>query len=530
MRKILFLSILSLFTFSACSDYLDVNDEQTNNPYVDSLTPNTMLAGALNNYTNHQVGALATYGNRMAYVWGLNSGFTSSDPAFTYVFASNSYVAPFENSYLNADNFQDIIDLKTKLPNYEYHFGVAKIFKVMCFDYITALYGDAPYFQALDEKIAAPKYDDDKKIIPELFKELDEARAFLTTSNPDVISLGSEDIVFGGGAAAVNDWIKFLNTIELKLILRLSKTTDPALVTLRNTRSSSLDAIKNFVTDDVTVNPGYNGSTLGTRSPLYRLYGRNELFTDWQSANRANAAGDYIAKVLNGTQTNSTLTADVVDPRRARMFALVGGAVAGNTQGVFPLTEISRFAGFYLGRLGAGGVGPNPSDVNGMERDAFLMLAAESHFLQAEAYERGLLTGGSASTSFNDGITASFKFYSTPFGTLTSASLPTLVASTYLGAIVGKNGLDYGGSSDKINAIITQKYLALAQWNGIELYLDHMRTGFPVLPLPVGISETTRPNRLIYPNSEYSNNSANVPNVIAAEIFTVNSKTPYYLQ
>jgi Starch-binding associating with outer membrane len=527
MKKILFLGILSLFTFSGCSDYLDVNDEQSNNPYSDSLTPNAMLAGALNNYTNHQVGALATYGNRMAYVWGLNSGFTSSDPAFTYVFASNSYVAPFENSYLNADNFQDIIDLKTKLPNYEYHYGVAKIFKVMCFDYITALYGDAPYFQALDEKIAAPKYDDDKKIIPELFKELDEARAFLTTSNPDVISLGSEDIVFAGDVA---EWEKFLNTVELKLLLRLTKTTDANLVALRTSRAALLDANKNFISSDVTVNPGYNGSALGQRSPLFRLYGRNELFTDFTSANLANAAGDYIAKVLNGTQTNSTLTANIVDPRRPRIFTLVGGQVVGNTQGIFPLTAISRFAGFYIGRSGAGGVGPNPADVNGMERDAFLMLAAESHFLQAEAFERGLLTGGSAATSFNDGVTASFNFYSKPFGSLTAVSLPPLVPATYLTAIAGKNGLDYGGSTDKINAIITQKYIALAQWNGIELYLDNMRTGYPVLPLPVGISETTRPNRLIYPNSEYSNNSSNVPNVTAAEIFTVNSKTPYYLQ
>jgi hypothetical protein len=77
---------------------------------------------------------------------------------------------------------------------------------------------------------------------------------------------------------------------------------------------------------------------------------------------------------------------------------------------------------------------------------------------------------------------------------------------------------------------MTQKYLALAEWNGIELYIDHMRTGFPVLPLPFGVNATTRPNRLIYPTSEYSSNSANVPTVTNAELFTVNAKTPYYLQ
>jgi hypothetical protein len=521
MKKIIFLGILTLFTFTACSDYLDVNDEQSNNPLASALTPDLMLAGALNSYTAHQVGALATYGNRMSYVWGLNSGFTSSDPAFTYVFASDSYVAPFEDTYLNADYFQDMLDLQSKLPNYEYHYGISKIFRVISFDYLTALYGDVPYFEALSSKFNAPKFDDDKKIIPELFKELDQARALLNTTNADVIPLGTEDIVFGGDTA---EWIKFLNTVELKLILRLSKTTDPALVTLRNIRSASLDAIKNFITADVTVNPGYNNTALGQRSPLYRFYGLNESLSDFQSANRANAAGDYIAQVLNGTLTNSTLTANVVDPRRSRMFTIVGGVVAGNTQGIFPLAAISRFSNFYFGRIGT------DIDNNGMSRDAFLMLAAESHFLQAEAFERGLLTGGSAATSFTDGINASFNFYSTPFGDVTAANLPPLNSATYLTAIAGKNGLDYSGSTSKINAIITQKYLALAQWSGIELYLDHMRTGFPVLPLPVGITETSRPNRLIYPSSEYSSNSANVPNVTSAEIFTVNSKTPYYLQ
>lgn len=515
-----------MFSLSSCSDYLDVNDEQDNNPYSNSLTPNTMLAGALNNYTNHQIGPLATYGNRLSYVWGLNSGFTSTDPAYTYVFASDSYEAPFEGSYSSADNFQDILDLQGALPNYKYHYGIAKIFKVMCFDYLTALHGDVPYFQALNSNIAAPKYDDDKVIIPELFKELDQARVLLNST--DGIALDTEDIVFGGNIA---DWIKFLNTVELKLLLRLTKTTDASLITLRTSRAAILDANKSFINTDVTVNPGYNSSALGVRSPLYRLYGLNESLTGFTSANLANAAGSYIVSIVNGTVNNSTIDATgVVDPRRGRMFTSVGGAVTGNTQGIFPLTAISRFATFYTGRYGSGPDRVINRNENGMTRDAFLMLAAESHFLQAEAFERGLLTGGVAKTSFIDGVNASFSFYSKTFGDLSATDLPLLNPATYLGAIASKNGLDYDGSTDKINAIITQKYLALAQWHGIELYLDHMRTGFPVLPLPVGINQTTRPNRLIYPSSEYSNNTNNVPSVSNADLFTVNSKTPYYLQ
>jgi hypothetical protein len=515
MKKIFLSSIMMLVLFSSCENYLDVNEDQSNRANFTDIAPQQMLAGALNNYTNHQVGTLSTYGNRLSYVWGLNSGFTSTDPAWTYQFNSGAYTANFENTYLFADNFQDILDKKAQFPDYSYHFGIAKVFKVMSMDYITALYGDAPYSEAFNSNISTPKYDDDKLIVAGLFKELDEAKAYFNSPSADVVDLGPEDIVFHGDT---DKWLEFINTIELKLLLRLSKTTDPALVTLRTSRFAALNANKNFVSEDVTVNPGYNISSLGQRSPVYRIHGLDEALAAFTSTNRANAAGDYIGRLVNGELNDANVTTGVVDPRRARMFSLVGGKVVGNVQGVFPLTAISRYSNFYIGR----GFGEDVA----ASRDAFLMLAAESHFLQAEAIERGYLTGV-AKTEFDAGITSSFAFYSKGWSTATFAPLN---ATTYLASIAGKNGLDYTGSANKISAIMTQKYLALAQWQGIELYIDHLRTGFPVLPLPFGVLETSRPNRLIYPSSEYSSNSANVPNVTISELFTVNAKTPYYLQ
>jgi hypothetical protein len=517
MKKVIYGSIAMLLLFTSCENYLDVNEEQTNRADFNLIAPNQMLAGVINGYTNHQVINLASFGNRSTYVWGLNSGFTATEPTWTHVFSSGDYSANFESTFIIADNCQDIIDKKSAFPNYGNHFGVAKVIKVMCMDYATALYGDVPYSEAFKSNISTPKYDDDKTIIPKLFAELDEARAYFNDTN--AVPMGSEDIVFGGDLA---EWTKFANTIELKLLMRLSKTTDPALVALRTARFAALNSNQDFISTDVTVNPGYNESSVGKRSPLYRAYGLNEGFSDWTSANRSNAAGDYIAKLINGTMNDANITTGIVDPRRARMFTLV--PVVGNVQGVFPLTAISRFSSFYFGRSSA--ISPADADTNGCERDAFLMLAAESSFLQAEAFQRGYLTGD-AQTAFKQGITDSFNFYSTGFGTVAFAPLN---ATTYITATNNKNGLGWTGSTDKIKAIMTQKYLALAQWHGIELYIDHMRTGFPVLPLPSGVSSTTRPNRLIYPTSEYSSNSANVPNVTNADLFTVSSKTPYYLQ
>ena len=83
---------------------------------------------------------------------------------------------------------------------------------------------------------------------------------------------------------------------------------------------------------------------------------------------------------------------------------------------------------------------------------------------------------------------------------------------------------------DKIEAIMTQKWLALNGISGIEPYLDYVRTGYPNLPLPIATNKPNRPNRLLYPNSEYSTNSSNTPIVTVGDIFTVNTKSPFYLQ
>lgn len=538
MKKLFFSSMFALFLFTSCENYLDVNnvDDQTNKPDFGALAPNAMLAGALNNYTSHQVGTLSTYGNRLGYVWGLNTGFTSNDPAWTYTYDSNSYPLLFENTFLFADNFQDIIDKEAQFPHYEYHFGVAKIFKVMLMDYATALYGDVPYTEAFNSNIPSPKYDDDKLIVADLFKQLDLAREYFDKgdADDDVVALsGSDDIVFKGGAAGIVQWRKFINTIELKLLLRLSKTTDASLVAIRTARFIKLNAAQNFISTDVTANPGFTNGPTASRSPLYRLYGRNEAYSDWTSANRSNAAGDFIVRVVNGVVTDPTLNSSgVIDPRRPRMFGAIpagvvgAGTWVGNVQGNFPLTEISRFGTFFTGRTGADVAS---ADLNGTTRDAFIMLAAESKFLQAEAIQRGYLTGDAEAT-FKAGITESFRFYSTPVGPL-KVAVPILDAAKYITDTEGKVGLGWTGSgADKINAIITQKYLALAQWHGIELYIDQQRTGYPVLPLPLGVLQTNRPHRLIYPSSEYASNSANVPNITSEEIFSINAKTPYYLQ
>lgn len=521
MKKLI-LGLVITLAFSSCEDYVaDVNTEQSNRANFDLLAPNQMLAGALVGYTAHQNITLAGYGNRMAYVSALNSGFTATDPAYTYAYSSSSYSNIFESGFLIADNFQDILDKQAMYPLFSYHYGVARIFKVINMDYITALYGDVPYTQAFKDNITFPKYDDDKTIIPKLLLELDAARDNFVNPIAGHKDLGVEDVVFAGDVAK---WYAFANTIELRLLMRLSKTTDPSLVALRTARFATL--VQDFVADDVIVNPGYTMSgAFGQRNPVFRTHGLIESNDAFTSTNLAYATGIYFMQLLSGTlAANTTIdNTGLVDPRRPGIVSSTVGA----TQGIFPLTPTSRYSSFYTGRRTGLGTALD-ANTNASQRDAYLMLGAESYFLQAEAIQRGYMSG-SAQAMFNNGINASFAFYTKSWGTYIAPAL-SANASTYITVTNSRNGLGWAGSADKINAIMTQKYLALAQWNGIEQYIDHLRTGFPVLPFPVGAEKPNRPNRLIYPPSEYSSNSQNVPNVSNDDLFTVNVKTPYYLQ
>lgn len=516
MKK-LFLLLLVSFYFSSCTDYLDVNGDQTNNVFTDQLLPKNTLAAAITGYTSTQCISMNDYGNKMSYFWGLNFGFTTADPAYSYLYTSSSFSNLWEGTYLNMDRFQNILDGQAKFPNYNYHYAIAGAMKVNAMQYVLALYGDAPYSQAFDNfKYPFPKYDDDKAVYRQLFLDLDKARINLATTNPLVEAVGAEDPMFRGD---MDKWRRFINTIELRMLVRLSKTTDTQMIALRTSRFAALE--KDFVDFDVAANPGYNRSTLTQYTPMYRVWGLNEALNAWTSSNRANASGDYANKVLLGTMNNANITTGVADPRRPRIFT----SGPGNIQGQFPIAACSRLAGFVHGAVGGSSA---EAGENGAGRDAYLMLAAESYFLQAEAQQRGYMAG-SAQASFNAGISASFKFYSRDFGT--AGYVPISVApSLYISVTNPKNGLGWAGSADKLNAIMTQKWLALGGWSGIEPYLDNLRTGFPVLPLPIGVSKASRPNRLIYPASEYSSNSVNVITIFNDDLFTVSSKTPFYLQ
>ncbi|RZK55305.1 MAG: SusD/RagB family nutrient-binding outer membrane lipoprotein, partial [Pedobacter sp.] len=161
--------------------------------------------------------------------------------------------------------------------------------------------------------------------------------------------------------------------------------------------------------------------------------------------------------------------------------------------------------------------------------------SAETHFLLAEAALKGHVLSGSALTNFESGIKASYN-YLNKSGTVTTSSTAA-VLDTYLNTYKTNNSTSYlvnynlaTTDAERLEAIITQKYIALNFVNGFEAWQEYKRTGFPRVSgtaatttfastQSVGTTPDRLPVRSLYPTTEYNLNP-NVPPAASIDAFT----------
>jgi len=529
MKKIFYSFTLLAFVLVSCSDYLDENTT-TNNPLSETVPPRLILPGAQSLAFNTQVGGtrMNQLGSVLTNGWSGNVNRVTGGYSreFTQNLDNTFYNGIWDGIYQNVNNFQQIIN--TQRPDQENYIAIAKILKAYYMQYIVDLYGDAPYSEAFKGRDnLTPVYDDDKAIYRALVEELEDARELIANS-PNAEEATS-DIMLGGD---MGRWVSFANTIELRILLRQSNLTDGETVTYRNTKLAELVALNDFVTQDVTINPGYSEANDDQQNPFFNDFVADAAGTSPQNRNFV-VASAHIATFLNGTQSAPYNTSGLVDERRFRMFTNpapggvpndnVGGVIQGDVTivagGSAPTdTNLSRLGIGLTGLVNGSANGGNTSLENGSRRNGFVMLASESYFLQSEAAVRyPAIFTQDAKALFEQGITASFAFYSPTYEGVT---LPALDAAAYISASDSYAGIGWTASSDKIQAIMTQKWLALIGIHGIEPYIDYIRTGYPLTPLPLTASGTTKPKRLFYPLSEYVANSSNVPQLTLSQIFT----------
>lgn len=474
-------AIIVLFAgITSCEEYVDVNNS-IDNQNLDQLNPNELMVGAQALNAEVYTDRLNRIGNFMGVSWSGN--YSAFNDAYglesRYQFSSTFYDDVWDDIYRFTNNFSTIQNYNDG-RDWSNQKAAAKILSAFYLQNIVDLYGDAPFtemHQGTD--ILFPSYDDGEDIYKNLISLTDEAIQ-LIDNNTNSVSFASSDITFGGN---MSEWKQFAQTVKLRLLVRLilKAESDSDLLIYVNSKFSELSSAQ-FISSDVNLNPGYS-DTDDRQNPFWEVYGYTPANVATNQG-RQTGPSEFAFELLDNSN----------DPRLNRLWKnnIVSNHFVGTEQN---------------GTGNAASIGDGI--LKSADQDLTIMLASESYFLQAEAVQRGYLTSSStANNLFNQGVTASFNY-------LGASGSNTYITNTDTNSELGFNG------GNPLEAILTQKWIALTSVSGSELWIEYNRTGFPSnLPLPSGSTDPNIPVRLLYPASEYSGNSNNVINQNRDDAFT----------
>ncbi len=497
-KQMIFLRITAMTVFFmtviGCDDFLDVNDNP-NDPPVS--TPSLTLPVAEQSLANLNATSMTYLGNFLAYNWATPSNWSANADFARYNVTSNFFSNVFETSYVDIlknltyiEHFED----ETGAIDYSMYRAIALVLKAYQYQYLVDLYGDVPYTEANKRgENTTPTYDDAEFVYKANIDALTAAVELFQNLPDNAENPGSQDIIFNG---EVSHWVQFANTVKLRMLVRLSNMGQDSYI---NEQIALIDQNgAGYIDMTVSANPGYSDNE-DKQSPFYGYF-RLPSTGDESDRGDFTVASDFTINYLLDTN----------DDRIARLYTT--SASNDEFKGVEQSTVLpgSGFTSNDLSKVG-------PGLLISAEQDQPIMLLEESLLLQAEATVRGYLPGGDAAAEelYHLAISESFARL--------GVEDPMQSAVDYYTQPL--NNVSWGASLNKIEAIITQKWIALNGTSSIELWIEKTRTGFPSdLPVPFE-SNGTRPVRLLYPASEIARNSNNVPQQTTQDAFT---KQPFW--
>lgn len=381
--------------------------------------------------------------------YNLNNGWTSAMWIYTY-----GQVMP---------SIADAEELNTAKEWPLYH-AITKILKVTTLHRVSDYYGPILY-DGFGTAQQAPQSQ--QEVYKRFFEDLETAINILKEYKGG-ISFESADIMMPEGKRTPAQWLKFANSLRLRLAMRISNV-DPQLA--KEQATAALDAANGGVLETANETVG----EYGIRNPLGGVAGWSEVYM--------NAS---LESFLKGYE----------DPRLKSYFnpAQDGRDNDGNiTKEVAGVKQLKSIEGEFKGVRQGTGVGDNRYSTHSKttittNSKIVVMSAAEVWFLRAEAALRGY-TSEDVENCYKQGVTVSFaQWDANGIGDyLESEKTPADYIDTFDDKFNGKATTSITPKWDntaspktKLERIITQKWLALYP-EGCEAWAEQRRTGYPKL-------------------------------------------------
>jgi Starch-binding associating with outer membrane len=393
-------------------------------------------------------------------------------------------------------NTQIVISQTATLPARTNLFNMAKILQAYSFMVLTDSYGDVPYSEAgkgYSDQIILPKYESQQTIYAGIIKDLTDASAALDASK----TIETADVLYAGNIAL---WKKFANSLLLRAGMRLSKV-DPAQAQAIVSKVATA-GVMDANTDNALIKHDAN-----------YVNGVGNLLNSTEAANfyMATPFVDFLKK-SNDPRLKSIAVRYVGAKSGPEMIAAKAstdptiqiGFPFGfdNTSIAAKVTE-NKLASFYdFTQVDRARLAKNTAP-------CFIVTAAQTQLLLAEAAQRGWVTGSTAEAFYKKGV----KLHMEQLGTVDAGSA---IAAAAIDTYLTENPYDAATALEQINS----QYWVASFLNGPEVFANFRRSSFPVLtpnPFPGKGIKGTFIKRLTYPNSEISVNKTNVDAAISRQ-------------
>jgi hypothetical protein len=386
--------------------------------------------------------------------------------------------------------------------------AIAKIVWVLGFHRVTDYWGPIPYFSAGQPGNSVP-YDAQDKIYDDFFKQLDTAVTVLKTHTSEQ-PYGSFDLIYGGN---VNKWIKFANSLRLRLALRISKVDAARAKTEAERAVADGLVLSSSPAEDALLQKSTAGSDNNGLS----------IMSDWNEF-RMSAT---MESVLKGYQ----------DPRM-QVYWLPDGATKTNPNGNgqydglrngLTSTQLTETPNLATSNAKVGKRWSSPDfagNADYLTTPQNIMSVAESYFNRAEGALLGWNMGGTAKELYEAGITNSMKQWGITDGAaitayINSSNVPVAPGDYLNSPAVSDAPIKFAADAEtQLKQIAIQKWIAMFP-DGNEAWADYRR-GRNFIMYPVANSEnpdipdpkTQWIRRIPFLLSEKQNNSKAVEDAV----------------
>lgn len=467
MKKIIISIFILSTTLIGCSD-LDINRDP------DLLDPNkaplsAQLPAGISGLIGAEGASLAIIGGMWSQYWTQSNAANQYKDIDTYAIGTSDYNVVWNGMY---DALGDIRNVKRRAlaeENWNYYL-IATTLEVQASQVLTDMYGDIPYTEANNINILTPKFNTGIEVYDLLINDLNLALSKnLNASKGDLP--GKDDFIFAGN---MSNWTKLANTLKLKIYMRQTNSSRKAMA------EAAITQLLNSGVQFLDVDAGMTQfiDAPDQSNPLYE-YNNRKLNT---------------ATNLRMSTTLASLFDAKVDPRKGKYYG------PGNSLNQGDLNNPAGSATFAIVTLKA-------------TTPAYLMTREESLLLQAEALERNNQSG---KAKYDAAVLANFTRYS-------------LNGAAFVAVGGGYEYPTAGTFAQKLEAIITQKWIASFPGNGFEAFFETNRTGYPktspvyqdnpgyiagqIVYAKHGITNGLFPKRMAYPLTE-RNANPNTPALV----------------